>query len=64
MQNLESFLAMGGYAAFVWPAITLTLAVLIWLAWISVRKLRDTQKRLEALEDLVRQRRRGRGKGE
>ena len=55
---------MGGYAAFVWPAITLTLAVLIWLAWISVRKLRDTQKRLEALEDLVRQRRRGRGKGE
>ncbi|MBC6416504.1 MAG: heme exporter protein CcmD [Rhodospirillales bacterium] len=64
MQDLESFLAMGGYAAFVWPAIALTLAVLIWLAWISVRKLRDTQKRLEALEDLGRQRKRGRGRGE
>lgn len=27
--SLEAFFAMGGYAAFVWPAYTITLIVLI-----------------------------------
>ena len=52
MQSFDAFLAMGGYAAYVWPAIALTLAVLIWLAWSSLARLKRTQKRLKALEAL------------
>ncbi len=52
MQSFQDFLALGGYAAYVWPAILLTLAVLIWLAWVSLASLRRTQKSLKALEVL------------
>ncbi len=52
MQSFDAFLAMGGYAAYVWPAIALTLVVLIWLAWSSLACLKRTQKRLKALEAL------------
>ncbi len=62
MQALEDFLAMGGYAAYVWPALLLTLAVLAWLAWSSLAGLKRTQKSLKALESLGLERRRGRGK--
>lgn len=62
MQALENFLAMGGYAAYVWPAIALTLAVLVWLAWSSLSSLRRTQKSLKALEALGVERRRSRKK--
>ena len=62
MQALEDFLAMGGYAAYVWPAILLTLAVLVWLAWSSLANLRRTQKSLKALESLGVERRRSRSK--
>lgn len=61
MQSLDTFFAMGGYAAFVWPAVLLTLGVLAWLAWSSLASLRRTRKRLRALEALHPQRRRGRG---
>lgn len=33
MEAIEGFLAMGGYAAYVWPSILVTLAVLLGLAW-------------------------------
>ena len=50
MQDLASFLAMGGYAAYVWPAFALTLVVLGGLAVASVRTLRLRERQLRALE--------------
>ena len=38
---MSEFLAMGGYAAFIWPAYGLTAAVLGALAWASWRARRD-----------------------
>lgn len=49
MQDLTQFLAMGGYAAFVWPAFAVAALVLGGLAlqsWLSRRRL---TRRLEAL---------------
>jgi heme exporter protein D len=34
---MSEYLAMGGYAAFVWPSYGLTAAVLGALAWVSWR---------------------------
>ncbi len=31
--NLQDFLSMSGYAAYVWPCYGLTAAVLIWMVW-------------------------------
>ena len=31
--DLQKFLAMGGYAGFVWPAYGLTTLVLLWNWW-------------------------------
>ncbi|MEO1194397.1 MAG: heme exporter protein CcmD [Pseudomonadota bacterium] len=58
---MESFFAMGGYALFVWPAILLTLGVMVWLAWSSVAALKRTQRQLRALEGMNLDRRKGRG---
>jgi heme exporter protein D len=44
------FLAMGGYAAYVWPAYGLTLAVLGALLWWSLGAYRRSQRRLEELQ--------------
>ena len=50
METSSSFLAMGGYAAFVWPAYILAAAVLLGL-WIeSLRRLRGSQRALARLE--------------
>ncbi len=62
MEQILDFLSMGGYAVFVWPAIGLTLGVLIWIAWASLTSLKRTQKELKALESLGLERRRGRDK--
>ena len=35
--NLTDFLAMGGYAAYVWPCFLLTVAVLAWNAFAARR---------------------------
>ncbi len=51
MASLSDFFAMGGYAAFVWPAYGLTAAVMIWLTWSSVRDLRADRRTLEALQN-------------
>ena len=40
MEQLRSFLAMGGYGAFVWPAYGVTALVLGWLLASSLRRLR------------------------
>ena len=50
MEGLGGFLAMGGYAAFVWPAYGVALAVLGGLAAHSWRRYRDSVRALERLQ--------------
>jgi heme exporter protein D len=50
MSAVTTFFAMGGYAAFVWPAYGLAVAVLGGLALHSWRRYRASQSALEALE--------------
>ena len=52
MDSLSEFLAMGGYAAYVWPAVGLTLAVLAGFVVTSLRRLRRTRRQLAALEQV------------
>ena len=52
MDNFSDFLAMGGYAAYVWPAVGLTLVVLVGFVVTSVRRLRRTRRQLAKLEQL------------
>jgi len=44
------YLAMGGYAAFVWPAYGTALVVLGGLAWHSWRRYRASADTLEKLQ--------------
>ncbi len=46
---IQTFLAMGGYADFVWPAYALAAIVLIGLLAVSLRQLRNTEAELAAL---------------
>jgi len=48
--DLARYLAMGGYAAFVWPAYGVALAVLGGLAWHSWRRYRASAEALEKLQ--------------
>ena len=48
--NIGAFLAMGGYAVFVWPAYGLTLVVLGGLALHSWRRYRQSVRALEQLQ--------------
>jgi len=50
MQSISEFLAMGGYAGFVWPAYLLSISVLTWLVVTSIRGLRSDRRTLEILE--------------
>jgi heme exporter protein D len=47
--SLQSFLAMGGYASFVWPAYGLAAAILAGLLLLSLRRLRRAEAELAAL---------------
>jgi len=51
---VDAFLAMGGYAAYVWPAFGLTLLVLIGLLWQSLRMARQREAELSALRERMR----------
>ncbi len=46
MEQLRSFLAMGGYGAFVWPAFGVTALVMGWLLAASLRRLRGLERAL------------------
>ena len=48
--DLARYLAMGGYAEFVWPAYGVALAVLGGLAWHSWRRYRASAEALEKLQ--------------
>jgi heme exporter protein D len=50
MGDVGGYLAMGGYAAFVWPAYGVALAVLGGLAIQSWRRYRQSTAMLERLQ--------------
>jgi heme exporter protein D len=50
MDAVTGFFAMGGYAAFIWPAFALTAAVMLGLLLVSRRQWRVRQAELDALE--------------
>ena len=50
MDPIAAFLAMGGYARFVWPSFGLTLIVLAGLLVLSLRGLRAAEAELAALQ--------------
>jgi len=50
MASLGAFWAMGGYAAFVWPAYAITVAALAVLLVTAVRALRSAERQLAAFE--------------
>lgn len=52
--SVDAFLAMGGYAAYVWPAFGLTLLVLLGLLWQSLRMSRQREAELAALRERLR----------
>jgi heme exporter protein D len=57
MGDIGAFLAMGGYAGFVWPAYGVALAVLGGLALVSWRRYRESTVTLERLQQDVPKRR-------
>jgi heme exporter protein D len=50
MDQIASFLKMGGYAGFVWPAFGIALAVMAGFVISSLRTLRAREATLRALE--------------
>ena len=56
-EEIGRYLAMAGYAAFVWPAYGVALAVLGGLAWQSWRRYRASSNTLERLQREFRTRR-------
>jgi len=53
MSGLDAFLAMGGYAVFVWPAYAVALIVLGGLTAWSLGGYRRARRRLERLQRTV-----------
>jgi len=60
MDEVRTFLAMGGYAVYVWPAFAVTGLVLAWLVLDSLLRLRRAEAGLAALESEGRRGRRPR----
>ncbi|NIA72227.1 heme exporter protein CcmD [Pelagibius litoralis] len=50
MTEIAAFFDMGGYAAFVWPSLGLTLVIMLGLLLQTLRQLRVRQRRLADLE--------------
>ncbi|HYM02834.1 MAG TPA: heme exporter protein CcmD [Stellaceae bacterium] len=50
MQGVDAFLAMGGYAAFVWPAYGLAVIVLGGFTLQSLTAYRRRQRELDLLQ--------------
>ena len=50
MDAVNAFFAMGGYAAFIWPAFALTAVIMLGLLLQSRRQWRAQQAALEALQ--------------
>ena len=50
LDRLTTFLHMGGYASFVWPALAVTAAILIGLLWVSLRQTSMAETHLAEME--------------
>jgi len=50
LENIGKFLAMGGYALYVWPAVAVAVIILAALAWQSWRARARARRALAALE--------------
>jgi len=50
MSEIDTFLQMGGYAVYVWPALGLTVAILVGMAVDSVSRLRTAERGLADAE--------------
>ena len=50
MDGIGKFLEMGGYAAYVWPALGLTVVVLAALLIVSVKSVKRREAALARLE--------------
>jgi heme exporter protein D len=59
---VREFLAMGGYAAYVWTAFGLTALVLGGLLWQSLRLARRREAELASLREQIRGERPGGGR--
>lgn len=57
MSGLDEFLAMGGYAAFVWPSFGAVAVVLVGLWLQSARALKQAEAALDETESAARNRR-------
>ncbi len=60
MATLGEFLAMGGHAAFVWPAYGVAAVVMVGLVVTSLRTARAAEAEVKVLEDGAPARRRAR----
>jgi heme exporter protein D len=49
MDGLREYFAMGGYAAFIWPAYLIAVVVLVGLLAVSLRDLRRNENLAQAL---------------
>ncbi len=58
MDAVREYLAMGGYAAFVWPSYAITALVMLGILVLTLRSLRQRQHALKSLEQAVGPRRR------
>jgi heme exporter protein D len=47
MSDLSTFLAMGGYAAFVWPAYAISIGALVTLGIVSWRNMRRAERQAQ-----------------
>ena len=47
---MTGFFAMGGYAAFIWPAYGISAVALVGMIWQCIAAWRTARRRLEALE--------------
>ena len=59
MESLNSFLAMGGYASYIWPAYGIVTLVLVGLFVVSRRYANRTATELNALNPRAGRKRRG-----
>ena len=50
MESLSTFLAMGGYGGFIWPAFGIVFTVLTGLLLVSLRALRSSESTLRTLQ--------------
>jgi heme exporter protein D len=63
MESIGTFFAMGGYAAYVWPALIVSAVVLLGLLLVSLRQQRAEETILRQLEERLPKRQRNSGDG-